>query len=73
MSAWFRFGAQHHIQISASPQVAGCGSRPRDPQPTFDSEDPPEFPCRACLLTWLDSQVVAEEVEDAVGRGYESG
>lgn len=70
MSLWFRFGALHHLEIEADPQRAGCGSRPKDPQPTFESEDPPEFPCRACLLTWVESQVEEEPLDAALSRGY---
>ena len=71
MSAWFRFGALHHYELVAGPQRAGGGSRPTDPQPTFESEDPPDFACRACLLAWLESQVGEEPLEVAVERGYD--
>lgn len=70
MSTWFQFGRLNHLQLDADPQRAGCGTRPLNPQPTFTSEEPPQFACRACLVTWLDEVMVEEELEDAMSRGY---
>ena len=73
MSPWFKFGQTMHLQTQADPQVAACGSRPLEAQPTTEFAEPPQFACRGCLLGWLEADVVVdEELEDAVGRGYEA-
>lgn len=70
MSTWFQFGRLNHLLLDADPQRAGCGTRPLNPQPTFESVEPPRFACRACLVTWLDEVTVEEAMEDAMSRGY---
>jgi hypothetical protein len=70
VSVWFQFGKQNHLQLDADPQRAGCGTRPLEPQPTFTSEEPPQFACRACLVAWLDEVLEEEAIEDAISRGY---
>lgn len=70
MSTWFKFGRLNHLQTEADPQRGGCGARPLEPQPTFESDDPPSFPCRPCLVYWLDETIEEESLEDCIARGY---
>jgi hypothetical protein len=70
MNHWFRFGQMNHIQVKGEIQRAGCGTIPKKRMPTFESDGPPKFPCPRCLLVWLDDQIVEEELDDAVARGY---